>query len=940
VTLGGLSLIFKIAGAQKSFTVVETSLASKKPPLWNRVQLFSKRTDTHTNPSSLAYWMAKRLGAGESRARQIGWWGLLIEIPALCGMSSLAKDLTDRNIHVLSLLGLDPLTTGLVVVFFFLFAALHFTSAMEMNKRFGRDPPSQGILWMTMGVFLLYLVPGLWWFAVAVHLAFDMVHFSQAKLVPLDRRYLTAPEMLVGGRSITMVDPQMGHGKNIGTTSGRAILEFNGEWAVLLNPTGHWEFVGGGVGEKETIQEALPREIEEETGILKEKVLLHFLGDSTSDTAHFAYQYAKPGHDPVTRYVRVAMASFSRKPKIKISREHVKFKWVSPQTMREHLGDYTLNTRISLFLWILENEYGMRDVLSLIPLEHMTYARSTGPALLVKARSGDFVLHRAGMDVDGARFGVAFQQHLFDSGLPVPEVRERISAKGPERSPLLLLGGEPMVLERYLTAGKPIGRDQAEERHFTEIGKLVGKIQSVSENFIPPSGPFSSHSVNGDSVENRWLPLHGDLHFGNLHFDERDGTIAALFDFEHAKLGPRFEEILVSLYGSNKAEFREAYIKGFNETATTPLTEREVRRVLNGTLSHRTPSTLRWLWRGGSGVGALDAILNRARWETLPPVIAMGCVLLSGASLGWAGGVVLLTGAWGLAHFFGTYGVKEGHLVHWSGDVLASIPKALSWMWWISLFGGLLWGAGQVVPATMVPVVFALGTWGAAYVEMKRHADANRRWVADHVPGLTDEERGIARTILKNLEGRTSLLGVNEFSEWRTRTAQRVAVGPLGFKIDLSLPPVSLGQGPTLLLADEAMLNGKGLENLREWMRHDPNILLVAESVVAGISEERLLLVPSAFGPREGKIQAARTVSLATVRRSGVLHPWGLQTPFRLAQTPNLLLDASHLAENDPLKNAAENPLVILLETMRAFPAGPTHWSGVLKVLQAIAAFA
>jgi 8-oxo-dGTP pyrophosphatase MutT (NUDIX family) len=209
--------------------------------------------------------------------------------------------------------------------------------------------------------------------------------------------------------------------------------------------------------------------------------------------------------------------------------------------------------------------------------------------------------------------------------------------------------------------------------------------------------------------------------------------------------------------------------------------------------------------------------------------------------------------------------------------------------------------------------------------------------VLARLPALTEPDRGIVRDILKNLGDRPIPLGVDGGRGWVSQTAQRYARGPSGRTVDPSAPPVLLGNAPTLLVSDADSLTKEGLENLRGWMTKDRNVFLVTDRELSGVALDRRLLIPSAFGEREEKNQLALPVSLAAVRRSGALRRWGLQQSFHLVQTPSLLLDVSDLTQTDPLRQAADNPLVILLETMRAFPAGPTNWKGVLKLLQAIA---
>jgi hypothetical protein len=59
-----------------------------------------------------------------------------------------------------------------------------------------------------------------------------------------------------------------------------------------------------------------------------------------------------------------------------------------------------------------------------------------------------------------------------------------------------------------------------------------------------------------------------------------------------------------------------------------------------------------------------------------------------------------------------------------------------------------------------------------------------------------------------------------------------------------------------------------------------------------------------------------------------------------LFHTPDLKLKGEGLAPNDPLAEAAKNPMVLLLESIRAFPFFNQTWQDSLKALRALAEFA
>jgi len=258
-------------------------------------------------------------------------------------------------------------------------------------------------------------------------------------------------------------------------------------------------------------------------------------------------------------------------------------------------------------------------------------------------------------------------------------------------------------------------------------------------------------------------------------------------------------------------------------------------------------------------------------------------------------------------------------------------PPSLSYLWKTVGVFALYLLPGSVVPAILVHLVIDL------YELFFNQWRENQNWLAAHLPGLTEPQREIARDVLKNLEGRPISLGVGELRELVIKRAEVYAEGRHGVSVPFPVPEASSVESRNLVILPQGDLSPEGLHNLKKWMEKDETLVLVTDVSQESLPASQVIVVPRAFRTL-GQQAPIQEVDLALVREAlDGLGAVARGVPFQLYHAAALGLDESNLGEGDPLRQAAQNALVILLENMKAFPVGITGWNDILAVFQALA---
>ena len=188
---------------------------------------------------------------------------------------------------------------------------------------------------------------------------------------------------------------------------------------------------------------------------------------------------------------------------------------------------------------------------------------------------------------------------------------------------------------------------------------------------------------------------------------------------------------------------------------------------------------------------------------------------------------------------------------------------------------------------------------------------------------------------------------MNQMRELVVRTAENVGRRKDIGAIDLLATSAQSSPGIKFMFVSRASLTAKGLENLRAILAGDENVFVLSDAPVPGIPEGRTVVIPFRPLPQGSKGNLPfREVLLTEVRsRIETLAPDHLlrrrsSDAVSLFHTPDLKLKGEGLAPNDPLAEAAKNPMVLLLESFRTFPFFNQTWQDSLKALLSLAEFA
>ncbi len=102
------------------------------------------------------------------------------------------------------------------------------------------------------------------------------------------------------------------------------------QFLLLHYPAGHWDFPKGHVEEGESMRQTALRELEEETGIGKDEIILE---DDFKETID--YLYRKRGE--LSHKKVIFFLGKTEKEDIRISEEHQGYKWLSYEKARERV---------------------------------------------------------------------------------------------------------------------------------------------------------------------------------------------------------------------------------------------------------------------------------------------------------------------------------------------------------------------------------------------------------------------------------------------------------------------------------------------------------------------------------------------------------------------------------------------------------------------------
>ncbi|MBK8871295.1 MAG: hypothetical protein IPN19_09690 [Elusimicrobia bacterium] len=216
------------------------------------------------------------------------------------------------------------------------------------------------------------------------------------------------------------------------------------------------------------------------------------------------------------------------------------------------------------------------------------------------------------------------------------------------------------------------------------------------------------------------------------------------------------------------------------------------------------------------------------------------------------------------------------------------------------------------------------------------HKESNVRWVVSQMEGLTPDQKIIARRILRNMDSRTSRLGLAEFQNLVQKTAESFAstAGAESVQTQDSVVWGILGKRVQFLFLDSLSAKDPAKrEGAKQMLSASPNLFFVTNSDnLSSALGSRVIFAPEVFYPivsMDGE-EVLEGVDLGRLQSRLVRLSAGRQMIF--LHTPLLQLNCRYVTE-DSIKTAASNAWVILLEKLLAFSGKSINWQNTFDVL-------
>lgn len=397
-------------------------------PPWRTTK--SAHVDGPVKPLSLAYWALRYFQVSEPLSRAIGGVEMsFLQIPLLIAF----RLVTEQNVGPLFLIGLVYLFWG------------NFVLMAKVADGEGKDPPPLKQLVGPLAVFA-FLLPTYYGLALGAFMYFIYFVASLVDPIPDPKRILSAPEETKKNQTIRLV-PSVPDGidpNSENVLSVRVLVKIDKEklrgsltqYLFVKNQDGRWEVPGGGGKPGESISNVALREIEEELGI-GFIMALRRLGFTMGQQAQFVHEIANMNGKKSYRAVRVVQAEPKYPPNVRLNDESLAHRWMTLNQARRMFMGFTLNTRMTLLNPLLEAEYGIKEIVSIVPYDEAEKSDVVGPPLLIKTEAGqEFILRHQDQGI----------RPLVGKTVNVVPRRKTFF----QRSDTLLLSRQPMVLEKVV----------------------------------------------------------------------------------------------------------------------------------------------------------------------------------------------------------------------------------------------------------------------------------------------------------------------------------------------------------------------------------------------------------------------------------------------------------------------------------------------------------
>ena|GEM_PF-6425173 len=361
-----------------------------------------------------------------------------------------------------------------------------------------------------------------------------------------------------------------------------------------------------------------------------------------------------------------------------------------------------------------------------------------------------------------------------------------------------------------------------------------------------------------------------------------------------------------------------------------------------------SPHTLAWFW----GVFSKDPthnLLSKAPWESSGLALGAGAVVMGGLLFGWSPWTILVVpvaaGLLGFSHVFGTYTVENGRLAGAPMKFSSALREGAVWFAWTAVFSGVLFLISPMVPVEwIIPVLSLVTAWGG-WTAWNLHRLANSFWLAGRLEGVTTSaERWEATKILFLLKRRSLSLGVAELREATERRAMRMAEKS-GVSVAASASAPENPAVEVIVVTSRELARPEGRNNLRTMVRNRQDFLIVTDDtdVQREFGSQHVVALPELIGAIPGvsaEKSVVRYVPLADLMRDFERFEG---RGFKFYVSPTLGLDTTGIPDEGvgaAVLMAAQNPLVLILESLRAFPLQLKEWKDFLRAIQAVAKYA
>lgn len=435
-------------------------------------------------PLALSYWTSRALGVPEPLARFFGGAEMMIQIPALIWLRLSVEVASPTGAGFIAFLGLDPFLGPIFVASLFYLLWGNYSAMSKAFRTEGNDTPPLKHLVGPLAVFL-FLIPTPMGLGMGAMLYLFYFMSALVDLKPEPRRILSAEERSKKGRILRLLAslPRGINPTDAEVKSVRVIIKIVEEgvfkkiekFLFVQNQDGRWEFPGGGGHQDEQITAVADREIHEELGYRFADVLkISKSDDNDNKRPQFFHDINAP--DKNSSYRAVSVVHVDHKgysPRIKLNTESLSYRWMSlKRAMRMYMG-FTLNTRMALLNPILESEYGIGEIQSIVPLEEDKDVGVIGHPLLITTRDKKYVFRHQDQRVFTA---IQTAEHI------VPRKKTFF-----QRSNVLRLSRQPMVLVEVIDPSEgsgvsvlPVGRSIARPKEIADGISLILKGQPIS----------------------------------------------------------------------------------------------------------------------------------------------------------------------------------------------------------------------------------------------------------------------------------------------------------------------------------------------------------------------------------------------------------------------------------------------------------------------------